>query len=91
MPSAVFISVTALPFFSVTVGEPVASDPPAMPIFADVEVNETSRKNGESAGKSALTMTAILTPLTEIVAIVGGGAAGVGGGRRSSSRRTSSA
>ena len=77
MPSAVFISVTALPFLSVTVGEPVASEPPAMPIFADVEVTETSLKNGESAGNSPLTFTAILTPLTEIVTVVGGGAAGV--------------
>src|SRR6266567_3776724 len=66
------MSVTALPFFSVTV-DPVASVPPAMLICAVVAVSDTRWKKGGSPPKSVLTVTAISTPLTEIVATVDDG------------------
>src|SRR5436190_537049 len=66
------MSVTALPFLRVTV-DPVASVPPAMLIFAVVAVSDTRWKKGGSPPKSVLTVTAVSTPLTEIVATVGDG------------------
>jgi hypothetical protein len=68
--SAVFISVTVLPFTRVTVAAPFSYDPPAIPIFAEVLVNETSVKTGAEAGNEPPTVTVPAMPLTEIVACV---------------------
>jgi hypothetical protein len=67
-PSAVFISVTVLPFTRVTVAAPFSYEPPAMPIFAEVLVSETSVKTGAELGNEPPTVTAPAIPLTEIVA-----------------------
>jgi hypothetical protein len=67
-PSAVFISVTVLPFTRVTVAAPFSYEPPAIPIFAEVLVSETSVKTGVEAGNEPPTVTPPAIPLTEIVA-----------------------
>jgi hypothetical protein len=67
-PSAVFISVTVLPFRRVTVAAPFSYEPPAIPIFAEVLVSETSVKTGAEVGNEPPTVTAPAIPLTEIVA-----------------------
>ena len=70
MPSAVFISVSFLPFSRVTVGAPVEREPPAIPILAVVGESETSVKYGCAFGNVAPTLTSSETPFTEIVAVV---------------------
>ena len=67
-PSAVFISVTVLPFTRVTVAAPFSYEPPAIPIFAEVLVSETSVKTGAEVGNEPPTVTVPGMPLTEIVA-----------------------
>lgn len=70
VPSAVFISVTVLPFTRVTVAAPLSYEPPAIPIFAEVLVSETSVKTGAEAGNERPTVAIPAMPLTEIVARV---------------------
>jgi len=70
VPSAVFISVTVSPFNRVTVAAPFSYEPPAIPIFAEVLVSETSVKTGAEAGNEPPAVTAPGMPLTEIVACV---------------------
>jgi hypothetical protein len=71
VPSAVFISVTDLPFASVTVAAPLSYEPPAIPILAAVRVTETSVNTGEPAGNDFETETVLATPFTEMSAFVG--------------------
>ena len=66
-----FISVTALPRWSVTVGAPDASEPPAIETFALVAVSETRWNSGVAAGKSLFALTDSSTPLTESTAEAG--------------------
>ena len=54
MPSAVFIRVTGLFSFSVTVAAPVAYDPPAIEIVAVCGVTDTRWKSGTTDGSVAL-------------------------------------
>ena len=54
MPSAVFISVTGLFSFSVTVAAPVAYEPPAIEIVAVCAVTETRWNSGTTDGSAAL-------------------------------------
>ena len=54
MPSAVFISVTGLFSFSVTVGAPVTYEPPAIEIVAVWAVTETRWKSGTTDGSAAV-------------------------------------
>jgi len=70
VPSAVFISVTVLPFTRATVAAPLSYEPPAIPIFAEVLVSETSVKTRADAGNEPPTVTVPAMPLTEIVACV---------------------
>ena len=70
MPSAVFISVSGLLSFSVTVACPLASEPPAIPTLALVLVTDTSLKVGLEAGNDAPTLTFSAIPLTDITADV---------------------
>ena len=67
-PSAVFISVTVLPFSRVTVAAPFSYEPPAIPIFAEVLVSETSVKTGAELGNEPPTVMVPAIPLTEIIA-----------------------
>jgi len=67
-PSAVFISVTVLPFSRVTVAAPFSYEPPAIPIFAEVLVSETSVKTGPELGNEPPTVMVPAIPLTEIIA-----------------------
>ena len=66
-----FTSVTALPLFRVTVAAPLSYEPPAIPIFAELRVSETSVNTGAPDGKDAPIETLLFKPLTEIVAVVG--------------------
>ena len=71
MPSAVFISITGLPFVTLTVAAPFSYEPPAIPIFAALRVSETSVNTGAAAGNDFVTATLLSTPLTENTASVG--------------------
>ena len=79
MPSAVFTSVTGVFTFSVSVGAPLAYEPPATATFAVVAVSATSWNTGLAAGKFDPVETDSLVPFTEITAEVGAGVGGVGG------------
>ena len=81
-----FISVSGLPFVSVSVALPFSSEPPAIAILAEVFVSETSVNVGFDDGKSAPTWTFSEMPSTEIFAVVGlatatGGLAGLAGAK----------
>ena len=62
--------MTVLPLTRVTVAAPFSYEPPAIPIFAEVLVSETSVKTGAEAGNEPPAVTAPGMPLTEIVACV---------------------
>ena len=76
-------SVSGLPRFNVSVGAPLASDPPETLIVAVFAVSLTSSNIGAAAGNVALTSTPSLTPFTESVAEMKGRRTGLiaGGGR----------
>ena len=79
VPSAVFISVNGVFTERVTVGWPVAYEPPAIETFALFAVSETSWKIGFAAGKSEPAFTDSSVPLIEMTTLVGGGDGGAGG------------
>lgn len=79
MPSAVFMSVSDLPFRSSTVCEDPCIVPPAIPIRATPSFSETSRKSGAACGNDAPIATVSGTPLTEIEALFGAAGFGVTG------------
>src|SRR5262245_43854576 len=79
VPSAVFWSVTGSFTVSVSVGAPLAYEPPTTVIFAVFAVRAASWKIGFAAGNAPPVETDSETPLTEMTAVVTG-AAGVAGG-----------
>jgi hypothetical protein len=79
VPSAVFWSVTGLFSSRVSVGAPVAYEPPTIVTVAVFAVSDLSWKIGFDAGKAAPEVTDSETPFTEMTAAVTGGAGGAGG------------
>jgi hypothetical protein len=79
VPSAVFWSVTGLFTLSLSVGAPVAYEPPITEIVAVFEVSAMSWNIGFEAGNAPPVVTDSETPFTEMTAVVTGAAGGAGG------------
>src|SRR5207244_3167827 len=77
-PSEVLTSVSGIPIVSVTVGWPVSSEPPAIPIstLLPSRAMETSSKSGVSFGNRSLADSVSQAPFVAIPTLVGASGSG---------------